>query len=137
LTQTVTPATVVLSWSAAAGARRYHVYRSDPLTFDQILPPATAITLPTGGTITVQEILDGALDAICQAQVSEASLCALVEAIRTGSFTMKPFQWIGSTTDVTFTDTPALAAATQALYYVTTEDATGHISEPTNMVPAP
>jgi hypothetical protein len=138
LTGTATPATVVLSWAAAADARRYHVYRSDPLTFDQILPPTTTITLPTGGTLTVQDILDGALDATCEAQVSEASLCALIQAIRTGSFTMKPFQWIGSTTDVTFTDAPGLAStATPALYYVTAEDASGHISEPTNMVPAP
>jgi hypothetical protein len=136
--QTPSPASVALSWSEAPGARRYHVYRSDPLTFDQIFPPSTTITLPSGQTVTVQDILNGVLDATCQADITEASICQLIVAIRTGSFTLKPFQWIGSTTNLTFSDSPALASvAAPALYYVTAEDSSGHISEPTNMVAIP
>jgi hypothetical protein len=129
----VSPSAIALGWTASSRAVRYHVFRADPVLLDNLLPSDMSFPLPFGGTVTVEDIRNGALDALCLADASEASLCAMVEALRSTTLMMRRARWIGSTTDLTFVDTAPLAPA-HAFYHVVAEDARGRLSDPTHIV---
>ena len=127
---------VGLSWNRARGASRYHIFRSDPLSLDHFLPATMSIPLPNGSTVTLQDIRNGALDALCHGDLNEVGFCALIQAIRASSTMTKGFQWIGSTAGNSFVDS-SVRAPSNALYYVVAENARGRMSEPTAVVPGP
>lgn len=136
VTQQLTPAKVALSWTKAKGASQYHVFRSDPMPIEQLLPPNVPLSLPDGTTVTVQEIQNGALSSVCQYDQSEAGLCALVDALQANAALTKPFVWVGSTKKPQFVDTQAPSIG-QALYYVVAENKKGQVSDRSNLVAGP
>ncbi|PYR67073.1 MAG: hypothetical protein DMF88_14095 [Acidobacteria bacterium] len=131
--QNGTPPLVGVTWNGPSTASRYHVFRSDPTSLVDLLPPTMTIPLPNGSTITVQDIRNGALDIPCQAGIIPADFCALVQAVRENTTSTRGFHWIGSTSNLYFLDTSPPASG-DSLYYVVAEDASGRISEPTPAV---
>jgi len=132
----VSPNAVLLSWTAAPGAVRYHIYRSDPMALGPLLQSAASLALPGGATVTTEEIRNGMLDSFCTNDTAEVGVCALADAVRTNTIAMQPFHWIGSTSGLTFSDA-APPGGGQAFYYVTAENAAGRISEPTSIAAGP
>jgi hypothetical protein len=128
--------TITLSWTAVPGAVRYHVFRADPTMLDDLLPPSMPITLPGGLVVTIEQIKNGILDLTCEGNVDETSLCAAIQALQVDTIMTKPPRWVGTTTTPTWTGV-GIPAAGQALYHVAAEDAAGHISAPSNVVPSP
>jgi len=113
------------------------VYRADPLTLSALVPAEATFTLPDGTTLTLEQILDGALDdVLCPNDASEAGACALLEALRSNTLGSKPFHWIGSTRGRSYVDEHP-ADGGPGLYYVAAQDRRGHISRPTYVVEAP
>jgi hypothetical protein len=132
LPEDVTPSTIKLSWAPVPGAVRYHVFRADAATLDNLLPPTTAITVGSL-VVTVEQIRNGVLDSTCHGSVDEISFCAAVQALQSTTLMMQTPHWIGATNTLTFTT----ARSPAALYHVAAEDAAGQISAPSNVVPSP
>ena len=129
---------VHLAWTAVPGAVRYHVYRADAVGLNAVIPPSTVVPLPDGTSVTVQQIEDGVLNAVCSDPTTpeDSQLCAYVEAFISGTTMSTSFHWLGSASTPGYVDA-APPASGQTLYYVAVEDATGRISEPSNTVAGP
>jgi hypothetical protein len=128
------PTNVLLQWEGTESAVQYHVYRSDSLALDEVIPATLPITLPGGLTVTLEGIRNGSFDAVC-ASALDADACDLIEAARTNARIDRPMHWIGSTTTPSFID--AEAPASGAVYSVTAEDEHGTVSETSNIVSSP
>jgi hypothetical protein len=125
--------TIALTWAATRGAVRYHVFRADPQGVLERLPGGATVTLPGGRVIDVEDAKNGALDGDCQLDPGESVVCSLVAALKTNSAASRPFRWLGSTHEMTFTDT-APPRSGPALYYVVAENRTGRVSQPSAFV---
>jgi hypothetical protein len=129
-----TASNVLLHWDAAKNAVQYHVYRSDSVAIDDVLPATLPITLPGGPTITLDGIRKGEFDALC-APAIKPEACELIAAVSADARIDRPMHWIGSTPGTSFID--AGVPANGAVYAVAAEDASTNISEMSNLVSSP
>lgn len=128
------PSLVELEWTGTPSAVKYHVYRSDSAALDEVVPETLEIPLPNGTAVTLQDIRNGALDALCSSS-GASDVCELVDAVRRNLLLDRPMRWIATTTTAWFTD--EAPAPHGAIYTVTAEYADGSISEASNVVTSP
>jgi len=125
---------VLLNWTGVENAVQYHVYRSDSVALEEVIPPTLPITLPGGLTITLEGIRNGEFDALCASALG-TDTCELIAAARANARLDRPMHWIGSTSSPSFVD--AEAPSHGAVYAVAAEDEHGRLSETSNIVSSP
>jgi hypothetical protein len=137
---------VKLDWQPSPDAVRYRVYRITNRRLIDFLPTGQ-FTLPgTDITTTVKAIQRGKVDYLCSGKVmSETGTChfiGVVKGLKLDALTTNtnigwptPPALVGIVSGTTYQETAPTPI--QSLYYVRAEDASGNLSEPTNIVGGP
>jgi pimeloyl-ACP methyl ester carboxylesterase len=129
-----TASNVLLHWTGVENAVQYHVYRSDSVALEDVIPASLPIALQGGATITLDGIRNGEFDALC-ASALNADTCELIEAARTNARIDRPMRWIGASSNPSFIDVEAPLHG--SVYAVAAEDEHGRLSETSNIVSSP
>lgn len=138
---------VNLAWDPPPGAVSFNVYRA---TVHQVSSTASNlgsinVPLPDGQfiTVTIQQIQSGMFNGLCAANTTSSlsGLCNLMLAIESGavstnpaSFPM-PYALVSQTTTPTYSEQSP--STVPSLYYVRAVDASGNLSDPSNIVAGP
>jgi len=127
---------VLLSWEPVPVAARYLVFRATVRPALSYFPPDLEIKIPgTDITLTIQDIIDGKLDPICELQTPTEGLCNLLLSLRDNLGLPGGFEQIGSTMDAYFTETPPTDF--QSIYFVVAENSLGEKSRASNIAGGP
>lgn len=138
-----TGSTVSLTWNAVPGAVAYRVYRQATTPLLNWFPPQGIPVTVFGITLTIpQDILAGKLNFLCPpGGASQNPICSLVYVIEQSAQPNStvgfpsPLALAARTTTTAFTEAPPTPL--QSIYFVRAEDASGLLSEPSNIVGAP
>ncbi|MFQ5740605.1 MAG: esterase/lipase family protein [Acidobacteriota bacterium] len=127
---------VILSWEASPGVSQYRVFRSQGTPAPEFLPPYLEVTIPgTDFTVTVTEILDGALGQACLNESPTLIDCSALQVFQNSVGFPGPFELVGSTSQLFFRE--KAPTKFQSLYYVQALDSQGRLSAPSNIVGGP
>ncbi|HLV00820.1 MAG TPA: hypothetical protein VKZ59_06115, partial [Acidobacteriota bacterium] len=132
----VNPSKVTLSWEPTPGAVKYHIYRATVRPILDYFLPTTEVPIPgTDQTITIQEIINGALDGLCSGDAPTVADCSVIQALQLNFGLAEQFKWIGETTELFFEE--PVPTGMQSVYFVQAEDSDGRLSTASNIVGGP